>query len=156
MSFKDTIFVRYFGLTKVPLIFWVRPKVLELNDEKTIVEIPFLRRNKNHLGSMYFGVLCTGADIGGGIAAMREIHNSGRKISLAFKDFKAEFHKRAEGPTHFVNDQGPEIKKFIQRVIESKERENMAVEIKAYTPSKLGDEPVASFTLTLSCKLKGS
>ena len=125
-----------------------------MDSTQTIVKIPLKRKTKNHLNSMYFGVMCAAADIAGGLVAMKQIQDSGRKISLSFKDFKAEFHKRAEGDTLFINQQGAEVKDFIAQVIESGERMNMPVEVIAKTPSKMGDEPVASFTLTLSCKLK--
>ncbi|MEC7274784.1 MAG: PaaI family thioesterase [Bdellovibrionota bacterium] len=151
---KQTAFVRLFGLAKIPLIWFIRPSVLELNERETRIKIPFVRKNKNHLGSMYFGVLCAAADIAGGLAAMEHIKNSGKKISLSFKDFNAEFHKRAEGDTIFLNTQGPEIKAFIEKVIASGERENMTVDVEARTPDQFGDEPVATFKLTLSCKLK--
>jgi len=151
---KHTAFVRLFGLTKVPLIWFIRPSVIELGSINTVIKVPFKRKNKNHLGSMYFGVLCTAADIAGGVAAMKHINESGEKVSLSFKDFKAEFHKRAEGDTFFTNTQGAEIKEFISSVIKSGERENMTVDVVATTPSKMGDEPVATFQLTLSCKKK--
>jgi acyl-coenzyme A thioesterase PaaI-like protein len=150
---KQTAFVRLFGFTKVPLIWFIRPSVIQLDDKITKVKIPFKRRNKNHLGSVYFGVLCAAADVAGGVVAMKHITDSGRKVSLAFKDFKAEFHKRAEGDTLFVNTQGEEIKKFVESVIESGERENMTVLVEAFT-EQMGDEPVATFNLTLSLKCR--
>ena len=151
---KDTAFVRMFGLFKIPLIWFIRPTVEELGEEKTIIRVPFSRRNKNHLRSMYFGVMCAAADLSGGLAAMKHIQASKKKVSLSFKDFHAEFFKRAEGDTLFTNTQGREIEEFVAKVIESKERENMEVRIVATTPSKFGDEPVAEFKLTLSLKLK--
>ena len=153
-NIRSTAFVRLFGLTKVPLIWYVGPSVKEFSDEKCVIKVPLNRRTKNHLGSMYFGVLCTAADVAGGVVAMREIQNSGRKIALSFKDFEADFLKRAEGDTFFTNTQGLEIRAFVQRAIESGERENMPVKVTATVPSKFGDEPVAEFTLTLSIKLK--
>lgn len=151
---KDTMFVRLFGLTKVPLIFWVNPSVIEMSDKKCEIKIPLVRRTKNHLNSMYFGVLCAGADIAGGLFAMDEIARSKKKVSLAFKDFKAEFHKRAEGDVHFVCTQSAEIKKFVEEVVASGERMNFPVEIKAYVPKIDPNEAVASFVLTLSLKVK--
>lgn len=153
-KFRDTIFVRLFGIMKVPLIFWVGPSVVCLSDTECVIKIPLNRRTKNHLNSMYFGVLCTGADIAGGLVAMREIASSGKKISLAFKDFQAEFKKRAEGDVHFVCTQVPQIKDFVQKVIVSRERMNFPVEIKAYVPSINPHEEVARFVLTLSLKLR--
>lgn len=151
---KQTAYVRLFGLTKIPLIWFISPVVEKMDNEETIVRIPLKRKTKNHLNSMYFGVMCAAADIAGGLCAMKHIHNSGKKISLSFKDFKADFHKRAEADTIFKNTQGREVEEFIAQVISSGERMNMPVEVIATTPSKFGDEPVATFTLTLSCKLK--
>ena len=71
--FRETAFLRIFGVFKIPLIFFVKPTVVELTDNRAVVKIPCTYRTKNHLGSMYFGVLCTGADLAGGIMAMRLI-----------------------------------------------------------------------------------
>jgi acyl-coenzyme A thioesterase PaaI-like protein len=152
---KETAYVRLFGLMKIPLIWFIRPSVVSMDDQRTVIKVPFSRRNKNHLNSIYFGVLCAGADIAGGLTAMRHIHASGRKISLSFADFHAEFLKRAEGDTYFTNTQGQAISKFVEEVIESGERMNMEVDVVATCPDKLGDEPVAVFKLTLSLKCKG-
>lgn len=151
--FKDTLFVRFFGLTKVPLIFFVSPSVVRLDDEQCVIKIPLNRRTKNHLHSMYFGVLATGADLASGLVAMKEIAESKKKVALSFKDFHAEFLKRAEGDVHFICTQIPEIKKFVAEVIKSGERMNFPVSIQAIVPS-IGPELVAKFTLTLSLKLK--
>ena len=154
VNMRDTALVRMFGLFKVPLLYWIKPKVLELSDERTIVKVPLSRRTKNHLNSMYFGVLAAGADCAGGLAAMKMIINSGENISLAFKDFHAEFLKRAEGDTLFTCTQGQEIQEFVNKVLASNERHNMPVQIVATCPDKFDDEPVAIFTLTLSLKKK--
>ncbi len=153
-KYQDTLFVRLFGLMKVPMIYWVSPSIILMNDEKCIVKIPLNRRTKNHLNSMYFGVLCTGADIAGGYVAMNEISLSKKKVALSFKDFKADFLKRAEGDVHFIVTQIPQIKKFVAEVIESGERMNFPVEISAVVPSINPNEEVAKFTLTLSLKVK--
>lgn len=150
---QDTLFVRFFGLTKVAMIFFVSPTVIQLDEEKCIIKIPLNRRTKNHLNSMYFGVLATGADIAGGLVAMKEISDSKKKVALSFKDFHAEFLKRAEGDVHFICTQIPEIKKFVAEVISSGERMNFPVEIEAIVPSN-GPEVVAKFILTLSLKSK--
>lgn len=153
-SLQDTIYVRLFGLIKVPLIFYVSPQVIKLDDNECEVKIPLSRKTKNHLNSMYFGVLCTGADIAGGLVAMNEIEKSGKKIALSFKDFKADFLKRAHGDVHFRCTQSKAIKQFVQDVINSKERMNFPVQIEATVPSKPEDGVVATFILTLSLKLK--
>ncbi|NRB41761.1 MAG: DUF4442 domain-containing protein [Pseudomonadales bacterium] len=153
-GFKNTLYLRAYGLFKIPLLFFIRPSVIRLDDEVCTIKIPLKRRNKNHLNSMYFGVLACGADCAGGLSAMKQIHLSGKSASLAFKDFDAKFLKRAEGDTYFTCSQGREISDFVQKVVSSGERLNMPVKVKATCPDKLGDEPVAEFILTLSLKAK--
>lgn len=151
---QNTMFVQLFGFLKVPLIFWVSPSVIKMDDKECIIKIPLNRRTKNHLNSMYFGVLCTGADIAGGLVAMNEINASKKKVALSFKDFNAEFLKRAEGDVHFIVTQIPEIKHFVGEVIKSGERMNFSVQIKAIVPKINPNEVVANFSLTLSLKVK--
>jgi acyl-coenzyme A thioesterase PaaI-like protein len=153
-NIRNNMFVKYFGFTKVPMLFYIRPSVKILTEEKCVVKIPLSRRTKNHLNSMYFGALAAGADLAGGIAAMKLIHESGERISLSFKEFQANFLKRAEGDTYFTCNQGKEIKEFVSRVSKSSERENMPITITATCPDKLGEEAVAEFTLILSLKKK--
>ena len=111
---KTNRLIRLFGLTKVPMIWYCRPKVIEHTDEKIEIRIPLKRRTKNHLGSMYFGVLAVGADITGGFLAMDPIQESGRNIALIFKDFKADFLKRPEGDVHFICRDGMAIKELVK------------------------------------------
>ena len=152
---KATLKLRAVGALKIPVLFFLSPTVVELNDYRCVVKIPLTRRSRNHLGSMYFGALAAGADCAGGLIAFGladEASTKGRKISLIFKDFKAEFLKRAEGDVHFTCEDGMEIRQMVERVRSSGERENMPVHVTATVPSKLGTEPVAQFTLTLSLK----
>lgn len=149
---KETIYLRYFGLRRIPLLFFVRPTILEMDDEHCVVKIPLNYWTKNHLNSMYFGALAIGADCGGGLLAMNLINKTGKKISLIFKDFNAEYLKRAEADVHFTCHDGPEIQKIIDETLQTGERVNYPMKIVATTPKKFGDEPVAKFVLTLSLK----
>ena len=150
---KTTRLIQLFGITKVPMIWYCRPKVIEHTDEKIEIKIPLKRKTKNHLGSMYFGVLAVGADITGGFLAMDPIQESGRKINLIFKDFKADFLKRPEGDVHFTCNDGPAVKELVDRVSKSSDRHNFKLSIEATVPS-ISSEVVAKFELTLSLKDK--
>jgi acyl-coenzyme A thioesterase PaaI-like protein len=154
VTLRETAILRGFGFLKIPLLFLVSPSVVELTEDRCVVKIPLNRRTRNHLGSMYFGTLCIGADCAGGLIAMRMIQTENAKVSLVFKDFKAEFLKRPEGDVHFTSDDGPAIRQLVRQAVESGERVNQPVRIVATVPSKLGAEPVARFELTLSLKRK--
>ncbi|WGW01792.1 DUF4442 domain-containing protein [Vibrio sp. YMD68] len=149
---KANIYLSLFGFFKVPFIWLSRPKILKLDDDCVEVKIPTKRRSKNHLNSMYFGVLCVGADVAGGFMAMSKAQARGEKVSLAFKSVKGEFLKRPEADVHFYCDDGELIDKMLDETISSGERVNQEVKITATCPTLHGDEPMAIFYLTLSLK----
>ena len=102
---------------------------------------------------MYFGVLSVGADVTGGFLAFQYMRASKSKITLIFKDFHADFLKRAEGDVHFLCDEGQAIQELVRQANKTGERENMPVHIIATVPS-ISKDPVAQFILTLSIKKK--
>ena len=153
-KFKTNLFIRYFGLFKVPLIFYCKPKIINISEESVTLKIPLLRRNKNHVGSMYIGALAVGADLTSAILALNLVNKSKIKIIPIFKDLHANFLKRAEGDVHFVCDEGKIIQSMIKEVIDKKIRVNKSINVIAFVPDKLENEPVARFTLTLSIKSK--
>ena len=145
--------MRLFGLTRIPLIFFCRPRVVSITDTSLEVKIKLNRRTRNHLNSMYFGVLSVGADVTGGFLAFECMRASKSKITLIFKDFHADFLKRAEGDVHFLCDEGQAIQELVRQANKTGERENMPVHIIATVPS-ISKDPVAKFILTLSIKKK--
>lgn len=152
---KANLYLNLFAFTKVPLIWICRPKILEMDKEKVIVKIPLRRKTKNHLNSMYFGVLAVGADVAGGFLAMSKAQESGRKISLAFKEVEGQFLKRPEADVIFTCEDGRLIDDMLDEAISSGERINKAVKIVATCPSIGGNDPMAIFSLTLSIKVVG-
>jgi len=144
--------LRLFGLTKIPLLLYIRPSVIEMSKKKVVVKIPLRRRTKNHLNSMYFGALAIGADCSGGLMAMKLIKESPHNIALLFKTLTAEFLKRAEGDVHFTCEEGDAIADLVNEATQSSERVESPIHVTATVPGKLGDEPVAKFTLILSIK----
>ncbi|MDP6569840.1 MAG: DUF4442 domain-containing protein [Candidatus Marinimicrobia bacterium] len=151
---KATWQLKLFGLLKIPLIYFCKPKIIRIDDSGLEVRIKLTRRTRNHLNSMYFGVLSVGADVTGGFLAMIRIRESKSPVALIFKDFKADFLKRAEGDVHFACNDGNGITDLVNKAVQTGERQSMPVHITATVPS-VSDEPVAKFILTLSLKLKG-
>jgi len=139
------------GCFRIPLVGYVRPKLLALNDKEAIVRIKLRRKTKNHLKSMYFGALAVGADISGGIHAFYFAEKHGLKVSFAFKDMKANFLKRAESHIEFRSIDGSIVEEAVLKSKSSGERINQPVRVLAYNDS---EEIVAEFTLTVSVKVR--
>lgn len=152
---KETALIRLYAFMKIPLLWWVRPVMLENTQERVALKIALSRRTKNHLGTMYFGALAMGAEAAVAIKAIHTIQQSGCKVDFIFKDFHAEFLKRAEGDVVFICEQGPQIQALVEKCIQSKERETQAFESFAMVPSKNSQEKIALFKVTLSLKLRG-
>jgi acyl-coenzyme A thioesterase PaaI-like protein len=148
--------LRAFGLTKVLMLGFLNPKVLKLDETQCAVMIKLSRRSRNHLNSMYFGALAAGADCAAGLMAMMLIWEEQKKsktqINLVFQDFKADFHKRADGDVVFTSTQGAEIAALVKQAATGNERVSLPVKVIATIPSQYGTEPVAEFVLTLSLK----
>ncbi|MBI1838152.1 MAG: DUF4442 domain-containing protein [Flavobacteriia bacterium] len=138
------------GVIQIPLIGFIRPKLVEINDEVVKVKIKLRRRTKNHLKSMYFGALAVGADIAAGIHVFYFSETKGVKTSFSFKGMKADFIKRAESDVTFVCDEGKLIESLLEQSIEKKERINQTVLVKALDNQ---NELVASFEMIISLKV---
>jgi hypothetical protein len=152
---KYTFFIRSWGFLKVPMIAWLRPVVAEFSEESVVIDIPLFRRSKNHLNSLYFGALCVGADIAGGLLAMHAIEKNKLPINLVFSDLSVKFLKRATSKTRFTCNDGQKIRELIQSAMAGNERVSSTVTIMATCPDVSINEAVAEFHLTISMKKRG-
>lgn len=139
------------GLVKIPIIGFVRPKLLELNDQSAVIRIRLRRRTKNHLRSMYFGALAVGADVAAGLHAFYFAGKMGRKVSFAFKGMDAEFLMRAESHVRFESNQGELVRRAMEQSLEKGERVNQPIEVDALNTN---GELVAKFTMIVSVRVK--
>ena len=138
------------GRVRIPLIAFVRPKLLQVDEQTVRVKIKLRRRTKNHLNSMYFGALAVGADIAGGIQVFYFAKKIDRKISFAFKGMNAEFIKRAESDIVFESTQGDVVRKAIDESIAEKSRVNEKIQVEAKNNL---NEVVARFEMVVSVRV---
>ncbi len=153
MLVRETVIVNLLGL-RIPSLLFLGPRVMELDDEGCAVKLPLGWRSRNHVGSMYVGALCAGADLASGLNAYRAIRSGHPKVVPLFKDLRADFLKRADGDVLFRMRDGRRVAEAVRQADETGERLTMPVEVVATVPDKYGDEPVARFTLGLSLRRK--
>lgn len=152
---KPTMMVRLWALQNVFFLWLASPKIVELTNDRCVVRVPLnWRTRRRDIHAMYLGTLCMGADVAAGLIAFKLVNEQRDRIVFLFKDIKGEFLKRAEDDVVFTNDDGAVIQDLIRRARETGERQEATVHVVATVPSKLGDEPVAKFELTLSVKKK--
>lgn len=151
-NFKNNLFLMLYAWSKIPLIGFCSPKIIEANSERTVLMIPLSYRTKNHLNAMYFGALAIGSELCIAMLAVKMIQESGVKIDFLFKDYKANFLKRAEGDVHFICEEAQVVAQQINEAKNSPERINRTMTAYAIVPSISTTEKVATFELTLSVK----
>lgn len=151
-SLKENVFLTLYAWTKIPLIGFCTPRVIESSKTRTVLSVPLNFRTKNHLGAMYFGALAIGSELSIAMLAVKLIQESGHKIDFLFKDYKAEFSRRAEGDVHFICDEAQAVVEQIEEASKSNERINRTMTAYAIVPSISATEKVATFELTLSVK----
>ncbi len=150
--FKDNLFLSVYAWSKIPLIGFCAPRVLEASDQRTVLKVKLGFRTKNHLGAMYFGALAIGSELCIAMLAVKKIKESGERIDFLFKDYKADFLKRAEGDVHFICEEAHIVVEQINAAKNSTERINRTMTAYAIVPSVSATEKVATFALTLSVK----
>jgi len=148
-----TFFLWVFGRFKVPLIGYLKPRLVSLTDQEIVIKLKLNRRSKNHLHSMYFGALAVGADLAGGLHGFYHAKRANVKISLAFKSFQAQFLRRPETDVYFVCSMGDIVKEMIITSQNTKQRINKPVDVIAYIQYPQQPEEVARFMLELSLKV---
>ena len=139
------------GFAKIPIIGFVKPKLISLNDEEASVKIRLRRRSKNHLNSMYFGALAVGADVAAGLHAFYFAEKMGKKVSFAFKSMNAEFLMRAESDIIFISEDGAKVGEAMNRSLELGERINEPISVLAKNAK---NETVATFEMVVSVRVK--
>ena len=150
--FFESMKLRMVTWWQIPVIYYCRPQIIHLDDEYCTLRIPLNWRTRNHVQSMYIGVFTVGADLTGGLLTLRSIQKRKRKVVLIFKDFHANFFKRAEQDVIFICKDGAEIDHAVQQAVDKGERINLPINITAMLSQDTEDELVANFRLTLSIK----
>jgi len=152
---RETLMLRLLGV-RIPSLLFLGPRVLELDEEGCAVEIPLRFRTRNHVGSMYIGALCAGADLASGLNAWRAIRSGHPRVVPIFKDLRADFTKRADGDVVFRSRDGRRVTEAVRWADQTGERVTLPVEVVATVPRKYAEEPVARFTMGLSLRQKGA
>ncbi|MEK7358204.1 MAG: DUF4442 domain-containing protein [Bdellovibrionota bacterium] len=146
-----TALINGMSLAKLPLLAFISPRVIKCTGAQSIVQVGLGFRTRNHLGVMYFGALAMGAELSIALKAVQEIQRAGQRIDFLFKNFKCEFHKRADGDVQFICDEADKVTALILASAGSPERMEGTFKGRAIVPSKSQDS-IMDYELTLTVK----
>ncbi|NOQ89615.1 MAG: thioesterase [Gammaproteobacteria bacterium] len=124
-------------------------KLIQLDEEKSVSEVPFRWCNKNPFNSMYFAVQSMAAELSTAAPVMLALKGSDADIALIIVDLKADFAKKAQSKITFTC---MEYDKIYNAVTQLKQADDTAtVNVKTIGRDIDGNE-VATFYFTWSFK----
>jgi len=150
-NFSSPIKQRLFYFKNLPLALFTGIKLVYLDEDKAIAEVPYRWRNKNPFKSMYFAVQCMAAELSTGALALLALKGVNANIALIIVDFKAKFVKKATTKITFTCE---DYALFHQALSELKQiGDAKVVTAKAIGRDVEGNE-VAHFEFSWSFKLR--
>lgn len=129
---KLEFYVKSTSFFRVPLLFFCSPKILTL-DNSSKVKIPLNWVTKNHYRTMYFGALCMGAELSVALPLLEQMFLKKRKVNFIFKDFKADFLKRADTDVVFEFSEVQSILNLVDNCEKQNTRLTQSFQGKAYS-----------------------
>lgn len=149
---KLNFFLRLWSWWKVPLLASLRPRVVKASDTELELDVPLGWWSSNHLGSMYFGALCMGAEAAAALPAAMSIFREKLAVQFVFQEFHAKFTKRPESTVRFRNAQVPEVRALLESALGTSERLALVIPVTAWVQNQGESVCVGEFQVTLSVK----
>ena len=143
---------RMFLFSKLPTAFFSGVAVKLIEEDKTVVTVPFKWFTQNPFKSTYFACLAIAAEMSTGLLAMMHTYESDPSISMLVTGLEASYFKKATGVTTFTCTQGVETSQAIEEAI--KTGKGISIKITSTGKNEAG-EVVAVFNITWSFKVKG-
>ena len=124
-------------------------KLIQLDEERSVSEVPFRWCNKNPFNSMYFSVQSMAAELSTAAPVMLALKGSDASVALIIVDLKADFVKKVQSKITFTCI---EYGRIYDAVMQLKQTgDTAAVNVKTVGRDIDGDE-VATFYFTWSFK----
>jgi len=124
-------------------------KLIHLDEEKSVTEVPYRWINKNPFNSMYFAVQSMAAELSTAAPVMLVLKDSDVDVALIIVELKVDFVKKAQSKITFTC---LDYDKIYGAVAQLKQAEDtVAVTVKAVGRDIDGNE-VATFYFTWSFK----
>ncbi len=122
-------------------------RLVQLDEEKSVAEVPFRWRNKNPFNSMYFAVQSMAAELSTAAPVMLALKDFDADVALIIVNLKVDFVKKAQSKTTFTCT---EYSRIYETLAQLKQAEDtVAITVKT-TGRDVGGNEVATFYFTWS------
>src|SRR5207253_10683267 len=101
--------LRMFLFLKLPAAFFSGVRIVYVDENKSVVSVPFKWLTQNPFRSTYFASLAMAAELSTGVLSMMHIYKKKPPISMLVTKMEANYFKKATGKTIFVCEEGKEV-----------------------------------------------
>lgn len=140
-----------FLLFKLPSAYFSGIRVRSLGDDEAVATVKHKWINQNPFKSLYWATQGMASELTTGILVMKQIADSGEKISMLVTKQQGSFTKKATGRINFTCKDGKLIKKAIDKTIAT--GEGQTIVMLAEGIDEHGDS-VSKFEYEWSIKIK--
>jgi len=146
-SFKQ----RFYYFKSLPMVLISGVRLIRLDEEKSVTEVPFRWINKNPFKSIYFAVQSMAAELSTAAPVIMALKAVDADVAFIIVELKAEFIKKAQSRVVFTCEEFGKINDAMSQL--SKPGDTMT--ITAETVGRdMSDEEVARFYFTWSFKVR--
>jgi len=143
--------INMFLFSKLPSAWLCGVRLKTINEEICITTVTHKWINQNPFNSMYFAVQAMASELSTGAIVMKEINDSGQKISMLVAENSSSFHKKAKGKITFTCEDVNLVKENIQQCLKSPEGQKFWMTSIAKNES---DEVVSEFKFLWTIRKK--
>ena len=145
---KNPFKFRLFLLKNLPAAFFSRLKIEFVNENKSVVSIPYRWFTRNPFRCTYFACLSMAAEMSTGILSMANTYKRLPRVSLLVTAIEGKFYKKATGLTRFTCDEGKAIQHTIENLVAGESR-SLTVLSSGFNEK---EELISEFLITWSFK----
>lgn len=136
---------------KLPAAFFSGVRIKEIDEERSVVSVPYKWLTQNPFRSTYFASLAMAAEMSTGVLGMMQVYKRKPAVSMLITNMEATYFKKATGKTFFVCEAGKQIHDTIEDSIAS--NESKSITVKSIGTNK-DREIIAEFLFIWSFKVK--
>jgi len=100
---------------RLPSVGFWGVKVVDIDDSKCVIKLPFTWSTQNPFNSIYFSALNGAAELSTGLLCQYVLSDLG-SFSMLVTGFKAEFYKKSTSTILFTCHQGEELNNVLQNL----------------------------------------
>ncbi len=138
---------KLFYLKSLPMGLISGIRLVQLDEDRAVSEVPFRWCNKNPFNSMYFAVQSMAAELSTAAPVMLALKDFDADVALIIVDLRVEFVKKAQSKTTFTCT---EYRRIYEIIAQLKQAEDTAAIAVKTTGRDADDNEVATFYFTWS------